>query len=131
MNPYPILRAALICAALASPAFAQDVSGGGGLAPEPKTGQEVYTVICQACHMADGKGGVGAGQLPALANNPKLAAPGYPIAMVLNGRGAMPWFKDSLTPAQIAGVVSYIRTHFGNNFTQPVTEADVKALTGE
>ncbi len=50
--------------------------------------------------------------------------------MVLNGRGAMPWFHDSLTPEQIAGVVTYIRTHFGNSYTAPVTAAEVDALKG-
>ena len=85
-------------------------------------------MICQSCHMADGKGGVGAGTIPALAANVRLSAPAYPIMMILNGRGAMPWFHDSLTPAQIAGVVGYIRTHFGNSYTAPVTEAEVSRL---
>jgi mono/diheme cytochrome c family protein len=33
-----------------------------------------------------------------------------------------------LTPAQIAAVVTYVRTHFGNDFAAPVTEQDVKQL---
>jgi mono/diheme cytochrome c family protein len=28
----------------------------------------------------------------------------------------------------VAAVVTYVRTHFGNHFAAPVTEADVKAL---
>lgn len=102
-----------------------DNPGAGTRAPNPVTGEQVYQVICQSCHMADAKGGTGAGQMPALANNPRLAAPAYPIMMVMNGRGAMPWFYDSLSPAQVAAVVGYIRTHFGNNYTAPVTAADV------
>jgi mono/diheme cytochrome c family protein len=39
----------------------------------------------------------------------------------------MPYFTDSLTPAQVAEVVTYIRTHFGNHYAAPITEADVKA----
>ncbi|OYX32277.1 MAG: hypothetical protein B7Y99_08950 [Caulobacterales bacterium 32-69-10] len=115
--------AAAFCAssALAASAPGPSASGGGDnpgagagiVAPVAKTGEEVYKYICQACHMADAKGGVGAGTIPALAANPKLAAPGYPIIMVLNGRGAMPAFRDALTPEQISGVVGYIRTHFG------------------
>jgi len=50
--------------------------------------------------------------------------------MVLQGRGAMPSLTDLLNPAQIAGVVTYIRTHFGNNYRKPVTEADVKLMVG-
>lgn len=105
-------------------------AGAGIVAPVPKNGEEVYKYICQSCHMADAKGGQGAGQIPALANNPKLAAPGYPIFMVLNGRGAMPWFNDALTSEQIAGVVTYIRTHFGNSFAAPVTAAEVNQMRG-
>jgi mono/diheme cytochrome c family protein len=79
--------------------------------------------------MADAKGGSGAGMIPALAKNPRLADAGYPIGMVLQGRGAMPSLTDLLSPAQIAGVVTYIRTHFGNNYRKPVTEADVKLMS--
>jgi mono/diheme cytochrome c family protein len=64
-----------------------------------------------------------------LAKNPKLAEAGYPTGMVLQGRGAMPSLADLLSPAQIAGVVTYVRTHFGNNYRKPVTEADVKLMS--
>lgn len=100
----------------------------GTRAPNPVTGEQVYRAICQSCHMADAKGGSGAGMIPALASNPRLAGAAYPITMVLRGRGAMPWFNDTLTPAQIAEVVGYIRTHFGNSYTAPVTAADVARL---
>ena len=99
-----------------------------GKAPVPVTGEQVYTMVCQSCHMADGKGGVGAGAIPALANNPRLKVAAYPVVMVLKGRGAMPWFNDVLSPAQTASVVTYIRSNFGNAYPQPVTEADVARL---
>ena len=76
--------------------------------------------------MADGKGGSGAATIPALANNPRLAAPAYPILLVVRGRGAMPGLTDLLGPAQIAGVATYVRTHFGNSYPAPVTVAEVK-----
>ena len=53
-----------------------------------------------------------------------------PVGMILQGRGAMPPLGDLLSPAQIAAVVSYVRTHFGNNYRTPVKEADVKAMMG-
>ena len=152
MSPSSLLRAALALALLAAAgapsASAQtssaqtpsantrtavaggDSSGGGGLAPNPQTGEQVYRVVCQACHMADAKGGTGAATIPALANNPRLATSAYPVVMILNGRGAMPWFRDQLTPAQIAEVTTYVRTHFGNAYPKPVTEAEVKQLAG-
>jgi mono/diheme cytochrome c family protein len=80
--------------------------------------------------MADAKGGSGAAIIPALAKNPRLAEPGYPVGMILQGRGAMPSLSDMLSPVQIAGVVTYIRTHFGNNYRKLVTEAEVKLMAG-
>lgn len=123
-----VLGAALVLTA--APALADEPGPGGGKPPVPVTGQQVYTMVCQSCHMADGKGGVGAGSVPALASNPKLKIPAYPIMMVLRGRGAMPWFSDTLSPAQTAAVITYIRTHMGNDYGQPVTEADVAKMAG-
>ena len=110
----------------AAPALA-DEPGGYTKPHPPQTGEQVYRQVCQACHMANGMGGVGAARIPALANNPRLMAPLYPIDMVIHGRGAMPYFTDSLTPAQVAEVITYVRTHFGNHFADEVTAADAKA----
>jgi mono/diheme cytochrome c family protein len=146
MSPSNFLRLGLALAALAAalPATAQtsssaartgvtggDAPGGGGVAPALGSGEQVYRYVCQSCHMADAKGGTGAATIPALASNPRLVAPAYPVTMILNGRGAMPWFRDTLTPAQIADVATYVRTHFGNNYPKPVTEAEVRALAGK
>ena len=38
-----------------------------------QTPEALYANVCQACHMADAKGAVGAGTIPALAANPRLA----------------------------------------------------------
>jgi len=94
------------------------------------TGEQVFHQICSACHMADAKGATGAATIPALANNPRLTDASYPITMVLYGRGAMPRFSEMLTPVQIANVVAYVRTHFGNNYPEPVTETDVTLIAG-
>jgi mono/diheme cytochrome c family protein len=42
----------------------------------------------------------------------------------------MPWFNGTLTDAQIAMVVTYIRTHFGNDYQAPVTTAFVASAHG-
>ena len=115
--------------ALATPAIADEPGPGGSKPPVPKTGQQVYQMVCQTCHMADGKGAVGAGAFPALANNPKLKTAAYPIVMVTKGRGGMPWFSDMLSPEQTAAVITYVRTNFGNNYAEPVTAEDVKRLS--
>ena len=128
MTHSPKLRALLAAAAMlttAAPALADEPGPGGSKPPVPVTGHEVYTMVCQACHMADGKGAVGAGSVPALASNPRLKTAAYPITMVMKGRGAMPWFNEMLSPAQTAAVITYIRTSMGNKYPEPVTAADV------
>jgi mono/diheme cytochrome c family protein len=115
---------------LVGPVAAQDSPGGGGSGTKTAPGgEQLYRQICQACHMPDARGASGAAVIPALARNPKLADAAYPITMVLKGRGAMPWFAGTLKPAQVAAVVGYVRTHFGNDYAEPVSAADVLALS--
>ena len=118
--------------------FAALVVGSAHGAPAPDflttaeagraTGEELYTHICQACHMPAGQGAIGAGAYPALAHNAKLAAGVYPVVMVLHGRGGMPPIGHDLTDAQVAAVVNYVRTHLGNRYTDAITTDQVKAL---
>lgn len=106
---------------------AQDAPGGTTTVEIADEGKEVYEQICQACHMADAKGGGGAGAaIPALAGNPNLADPQFGIGILVKGRGGMPWFTDMLTPAQMAAVLTYVRSHF-NAYPDPVSEAQVLA----
>src|SRR5215468_12437113 len=92
-----------------------------------QSGEALYADICQGCHMPGGVGAVGAGAYPALARNPKLATAGYPLFLVIHGRKGMPPFGKSLTDQQVAAVVNYIRTHFGNDFPDAVSDDDAKA----
>ena len=108
-----------------------DEPGAGSARSAPlRTGEEVYRGVCQACHMADAGGGQGAGAIPALAHNPRLASAAYPIVLIAKGRGAMPWFNDTLSPQQVAEVVTYIRTHFGNDYRGTVTPDEVTRIGG-
>ncbi|KRA82681.1 c-type cytochrome [Altererythrobacter sp. Root672] len=107
-------------------AQAQDAPGGATSVEVSQEGREVYEQICQACHMADGKGGGEAGAaIPALAGNPNLADPAFGVGILVKGRGAMPWFTDILTPGQMAAVLTYVRSDL-NDYPEPITEADVK-----
>ena len=115
-------------ALMATPSFADEPGPGGSKPPVAKTGEEVYRMYCQVCHMADAKGATGAGTIPALANNPRLAGAAYPIMIVTGGKGAMPGFVGTLSNAQMAEAVTYVRTHFGNSYAKPVTEADVAKM---
>jgi mono/diheme cytochrome c family protein len=115
-------------AAIATPSFADEPGPGGTKPPVARTGEEVYRTYCQACHMADAKGAVGAAAFPALANNPRLATTGYAAFMIANGKGGMPWFRDVLSKDQARELIAYLRTHFGNDFKEPVTPDDVSAF---
>ena len=89
-------------------------------------GKAIYDGTCQACHMPDAKGAVGAGSYPALAKDLKLAVSGYPVAIILHGQKAMPALGGFLSDQQVADVVNYIRTHFGNNYKDAVKVEDVR-----
>ncbi|HEY6255626.1 MAG TPA: cytochrome c [Xanthobacteraceae bacterium] len=91
------------------------------------SGEGLYADICQGCHMPGGVGAVGAGAYPALAGDQKLASAGYGLTLVIRGQKGMPAFGGLLTDEQVAAVVNYVRSHFGNHFTDAVTAADAKA----
>lgn len=123
-----LLIAAAALAAVAAPALADEPGPGGSKPPVAKTGEEVYRTYCQACHMPDAKGAVGAGAFPALARNPRLGTTAYASYIIANGKGGMPWFKDALSKEQAQALIGYLRTHFGNDYKEPVTAADVEAF---
>jgi mono/diheme cytochrome c family protein len=102
-------------------------------------GRQIYEHICQGCHMPDAKGAAGAGSYPALAKNLKLASRQYMALMILIGRRNMPAFGAKhaigfggppliLSEAQTAAVINYVRTHFGNHYTDSISAAEVGAL---
>ena len=90
------------------------------------SGEELYNNVCRGCHMPDAVGASGAGSYPSLAHNPNLQSSGYPITLVVRGQRAMPPFGDMMNDDQVAAVVNYVRTHFGNNYPDAVTAKDVR-----
>jgi mono/diheme cytochrome c family protein len=71
-------------------------------------GETIFATRCSSCHGADGGGGFG----PALRGG--IVVQDFPNAadqeaVVADGRGSMPSFASSLTPAQIQAVVEYTR----------------------
>lgn len=97
-------------------------AGAGGAAD----GAQVYTANCVACHQANGAGL--AGVFPPLGGSEwVLAADKVPVNILLHGvtgkltvkevaySGQMPAFKDKLNDAEIAAVLDYIRSNFGNS----------------
>ena len=124
---------ALGAIALSPPSSGAEDRGGAapGFSPgvhfSEQTGAALYAAVCQDCHMADAKGAVGAWHYPALARNPKLEASGYPLTLVLHGQGGMPPVGQMMDDRQVAMVVNYVRTHFGNAYADAVTVQDVAA----
>ena len=111
-------RLALLALALTGSA------AGPALADPP--GKALFLSNCSACHRPDGSGVKGA--FPALAGDPFVVGPKEnPITRVLNGRGGMPTFKAELSDDQIAAILTYVRSSFGNK-AGSVSAADVAAV---
>jgi mono/diheme cytochrome c family protein len=102
-------------------------------------GRQIFEHICQGCHMQSGQGAIGAGHFPALARNPALASWQYMALTILMGRRNMPAFgakhaigfggpPATLSTDQIAAVINYVRTHFGNQYSDSITATEVAAL---
>jgi mono/diheme cytochrome c family protein len=92
------------------------------------SGEELFANVCRGCHMSDGKGASGAGTYPSLAGNRNLGARGYPVAVVVNGQRGMPAFGTMMSDDQVAAVINYLRTHFGNRYQDTVTVEDVRIV---
>lgn len=133
MSIHPKALFALVLSVVAGGAHAQaDLTSStifsSGYTFEEQDGDSLYKGICQGCHMPDAVGATGAGTYPALTANPRLAAKQYPMVLVVNGSRAMPGFGRTLSDAQVAAVVNYVRTHFGNDYPDTVAPAEVQAL---
>ena len=93
-------------------------------------GQKIYNANCSACHNANGTGE--SGVFPPLAGNPMVTGSpdkviGLTGAATVNGKtysGAMPAWKGKLSNADIADVITYIRSSWGNK-ADAVTETQV------
>jgi cytochrome c oxidase subunit 2 len=104
-------------------------AAGKSFSPEElkARGEKVYSANCAVCHQPDGKGVPG--MFPALAGSKVANGPAAAhIDRVLNGKSGtpMPAFKDQLDDTDIASVIDYERSTWGNRGT-PVLPADVKA----
>ncbi|MGB8520388.1 MAG: cytochrome b N-terminal domain-containing protein [Candidatus Tumulicola sp.] len=111
-------------------------SGGAAMPASAGNGSKVFQTNCSSCHGATGQGLPGA--FPPLANNPTVTGdPNKVIGIVLNGlhgsisingatyNGQMPAWKGTLSNADVADVITYIRGSLGNNKASAVTQAQV------
>jgi mono/diheme cytochrome c family protein len=115
--------------------------GAAGAAGATANGAELFT-RCAACHQATGLGIPGA--YPPLAGSEWLVNnPEVPIRIVLHGlqgpitvkgtafNSAMTPFADQLTDAEIAAIISYERSSWGNSASKITAEqvASVRTAT--
>jgi mono/diheme cytochrome c family protein len=132
MMPANPKRAVVVALAVLLLPFAAHAQSAAHFSPffrfTEASGEQLFANVCQGCHMPDAKGAVGAGTYPSLAGNKNLEAGGYPVVVVVNGQRAMPSFGAMMSDDQIAAVVNYLRTHFGNAYTDVVKPEDVKAV---
>ena len=123
--------------------FREDRQVAGALwkGDDGKTGAALYVDNCAACHRTDGKGY--ARVFPALAGNPVLQSADATslIHIVLDGSTlpatatapstfSMPGFAWRLSDQQVAEVVNFIRSSWGNQ-AEPVDAGQVKALRSQ
>jgi cytochrome c oxidase cbb3-type subunit 2 len=109
----------------------------GARSDEAAKGQALFTATCASCHQATGEGLPGA--FPPLKGNPSVndSDPTQHIHVVLHGlQGAkvdsvvypspMPPFGTTLSDAEVASIVNYERSSWGNHGA-PVTGQQVAA----
>lgn len=95
------------------------------IAAQAATPSALFNDNCSACHQTTGKGVKGA--FPALAGDAFVQGDPTPMmATVLAGRAGMPAFKDDLSDLELASVLTYVRTSWGNK-GKPVSASDVAA----
>ena len=73
---------------------------------ESRRGRALFAAHCLACHGVDAAGGIG----PKLAANPILLEQGRFWETVLEGRGAMPPWREALSPQEIADILAWLKT---------------------
>ena len=104
------------------------LAGAASPAAAQSEGAKLFAQNCSACHQLTGKGVTGA--FPALAGDKFVQGPPKTVALLLlNGRGGMPSFRTDLSNQQIAAILTYVRSAWGNH-APPIEPASVMAARG-
>jgi mono/diheme cytochrome c family protein len=111
------------------------------MAEGPPDGAAIFTRVCSSCHQPTGVGVPGV--YPPLAGSPWLVRDGItPVRIVLLGiqgpidvegrsyNGLMPTWRAALTDGQVSAVLTYARSHFGND-APPIEMSTVTRLRAQ
>jgi mono/diheme cytochrome c family protein len=123
-----LLSGASVAAQEVSPA-SQPLSGGRGF--DEHGGKAIYASVCAACHQKDSEGAVGAASYPALARNESLASAEYMESVLFGGLRGMPPLGQMMSDEQVADVINYVRTHFGNSYGDAVSPVEIAAARSQ
>jgi cbb3-type cytochrome c oxidase subunit III len=109
-----------------APGVTEQQVAAAGPAVLATVGASIFTLKCARCHQSSG---VGRYTIPALAGNKTVLAadPTYVISTVEQGRHLMPSWKGQLSASDIAAVLTYVRSAWGNS-AAPVSEQTVAAV---
>jgi cytochrome c oxidase subunit 2 len=92
-------------------ALADDPTKTWELAALMERGARVYAANCVACHQASGQGVKGT--FPALDGSAIVKDKAQQIAIMLNGKNAMPAWKG-LSDVELGAVATYVKNSWGN-----------------
>jgi len=105
-------------------------------------GEEIYRTRCLSCHMPDGEGVTGA--IPPLAGSAYISGDkGQLIRIVLHGlhgervidevtyNGVMPSWSELLDDAQLAALLTFARSNFGNQADAVLVEEVARVRSAE
>ena len=122
-----LAAAALGPPVLADEASLKDAAMSRGWNFDEQGGEQLFGHVCAACHQPDAKGAIGAAAYPPLAADQKLASIDFLLVELLDPPRGMPPLGRMMSDEQVADVVNYVRTHFGNSYADAVSDADVAA----
>jgi len=133
-------RFAVFAALIALAAVASGSLAGAARAQSELTGGELYEEYCEVCHEADGSGDPG--EVPPLANNPKVSDIAYLQRVIREGRsGALERLGETyddemdgfpeLSDEEVAAIVAYVQGGFAVAATRGATSAPELQIPGD
>jgi cytochrome c oxidase subunit 2 len=105
-------------------AVADDPTRTWELAALMERGARVYAANCVACHQANGQGVKGT--FPALDGSAIVKDKAQQIAIMLDGKNAMPSWK-TLSDVELGAVATYVKNSWSNKSGDAIQPAEFKA----